>query len=163
MSQNSAIEWTDATWNPVRGCTKVQPRLQVLLRRGVRGTLPRRTRTSFRAGLRSSTRSSQARSAAALATPAEDFRQLDERPLPRGRSDRVHRTCRDWMVDRLSRGPARWQDLYTEVRGEWWLRKHVNEVVRELRNERVVAAEKVPGRRFVPSANPVLRLSKQKT
>lgn len=23
MSQNSSIEWTDATWNPVRGCTKV--------------------------------------------------------------------------------------------------------------------------------------------
>jgi Protein of unknown function (DUF5131) len=23
MSDNSKIEWTDATWNPVRGCTKV--------------------------------------------------------------------------------------------------------------------------------------------
>jgi len=23
MSDNSAIEWTDATWNPVTGCTKV--------------------------------------------------------------------------------------------------------------------------------------------
>ena len=25
MSVNSSIEWTDATWNPVRGCTKVSP------------------------------------------------------------------------------------------------------------------------------------------
>lgn len=25
MSQNSQIEWTDATWNPVRGCTKISP------------------------------------------------------------------------------------------------------------------------------------------
>lgn len=25
MSANSTIEWTDATWNPVRGCTKISP------------------------------------------------------------------------------------------------------------------------------------------
>jgi len=25
MSLESAIEWTDATWNPVRGCTKISP------------------------------------------------------------------------------------------------------------------------------------------
>ena len=25
MSQTSSIEWTDATWNPVRGCTKISP------------------------------------------------------------------------------------------------------------------------------------------
>ena len=23
MSDNSSIEWTDATWNPVTGCTKI--------------------------------------------------------------------------------------------------------------------------------------------
>src|ERR1700731_2755691 len=25
MSATSSIEWTDATWNPVRGCTKIRP------------------------------------------------------------------------------------------------------------------------------------------
>jgi len=25
MSARSSIEWTDATWNPVRGCTKISP------------------------------------------------------------------------------------------------------------------------------------------
>src|SRR3954465_12764391 len=25
MANNSAIEWTDATWNPVTGCTKISP------------------------------------------------------------------------------------------------------------------------------------------
>ena len=25
MSEHSKIEWTDATWNPLRGCTKISP------------------------------------------------------------------------------------------------------------------------------------------
>src|SRR2546427_4847442 len=25
MSQNSTIEWTEATWNPIRGCVKISP------------------------------------------------------------------------------------------------------------------------------------------
>src|ERR1700689_418008 len=25
MSDNSAIEWTNATWNPITGCTKISP------------------------------------------------------------------------------------------------------------------------------------------
>src|SRR5215212_5727527 len=25
MSEHSDIEWTDATWNPIRGCTKITP------------------------------------------------------------------------------------------------------------------------------------------
>src|SRR6266446_4064074 len=25
MAEHSSIEWTEATWNPVRGCTKISP------------------------------------------------------------------------------------------------------------------------------------------
>ena len=25
MSDKSTIEWTDSTWNPIRGCTKISP------------------------------------------------------------------------------------------------------------------------------------------
>src|SRR5437868_6480617 len=28
MSEKSAIEWTDATWNPVTGCTQISPGCQ---------------------------------------------------------------------------------------------------------------------------------------
>jgi protein gp37 len=31
MAVNSKIEWTEATWNPLTGCKKIKPGLQVLL------------------------------------------------------------------------------------------------------------------------------------
>ena len=49
MSQHSEIEWTDATWNPVRGCTKITPGLRSLLRRDVCRAVPRRAGSSLRA------------------------------------------------------------------------------------------------------------------
>ena len=30
MSDRSKIEWTDSTWNPVRGCTKVSPAVLIV-------------------------------------------------------------------------------------------------------------------------------------
>jgi hypothetical protein len=41
VSATSEIEWTDTTWNPVRGCTKISPGLQPLLRRDVRRAFSR--------------------------------------------------------------------------------------------------------------------------
>jgi hypothetical protein len=73
------------------------------------------------------------------------------------------RPLRDWILNRLSRRPQRWQDLHAAVRPEWWLPKHVNELVRELKNEGVISAESVPGRRFGAAANPLLRLAKEKS
>jgi protein gp37 len=28
MSANTAIEWTESTWNPLTGCTKISPGCQ---------------------------------------------------------------------------------------------------------------------------------------
>jgi hypothetical protein len=69
---------------------------------------------------------------------------------------------RDWILRRLSRRPERWQDLHAGIGPEWWLPKHVNELVRELKKEGVITADEVPGRRFGAAANPVLRLAKHK-
>jgi hypothetical protein len=66
------------------------------------------------------------------------------------------RPLRDWVLNWLSRRPERWQDLHAAVRPEWWLPKHVDEVVRELKKEGVITVDEVPGRRFGAAANPVL-------
>ena len=42
MSEHSEIEWTDATWNPIRGCTKISPGCDSLLRRDLRRAVPGR-------------------------------------------------------------------------------------------------------------------------
>jgi hypothetical protein len=52
---------------------------------------------------------------------------------------------REWILSRLSRRAERWHDLHTAVRPEWWLPKHVNELVRELKNEGPITADPVPG------------------
>ena len=56
------------------------------------------------------------------------------------------RPLRDWILSRLSRRAERWQDLHAAVRPEWWLPKHVNELVRELKKEGAITADPVPGR-----------------
>jgi hypothetical protein len=66
---------------------------------------------------------------------------------------------RDWILNRLSRRPERWQDLHAAVRPEWWLPKHINELVRELKKEGTIAADPVSRRKF----SAVLRLAKTKT
>ena len=97
MSDHTKIEWTDATWNPVRGCTKISARLRALLRRDVRRAVPRRAGPPLRAGLRPAARAREARRAASLDDAADGLRQLDERPVPQGRARRVHpaRRARD--------------------------------------------------------------------
>lgn len=44
------------------------------------------------------------------------------------------RPLREWVVGQLSSGSKRWQALTDEIRGELWLGKHLNEVIRSMRN-----------------------------
>lgn len=66
---------------------------------------------------------------------------------------------RDWVLERLRHRHEHWQDLHRAIRSEWWLNKHVNEVVRSLQDDGVIKADPVPGRRFGAAANPLLRLA----
>ena len=81
MSATSAIEWTDATWNPVRGCTKISPGCKHCYAetfaerfRGV-PAIPM-SRDSTWAGAAEAVR------AAEVVDAEDDLRQLDERLVP---------------------------------------------------------------------------------
>jgi hypothetical protein len=65
------------------------------------------------------------------------------------------RPLRQWVLERLSRRPEKWQDLRAAIRPEWWLPKHVNDVVRALKDEGAITADAVPGQRFGAAANPL--------
>ena len=81
MSLLSKIEWTDATWNPVRGCTKISPGLQALLRRDICRAVPRRQGASVRAGFDLRLVPEKLAEPSAVERAENDFRQFDERPV----------------------------------------------------------------------------------
>ena len=51
MSEHSEIEWTDATWNPVRGCTKITPGCDHCYAETFAERFRGRARSSLRAGI----------------------------------------------------------------------------------------------------------------
>ncbi len=73
-------------------------------------------------------------------------RQADLKPL-RALIERELRTC-----------PRRWKQLHEITRPTVWRDTHVNQVVRDLRNQGVVAASEYRGK-FGPGANPLLTLA----
>ncbi len=64
------------------------------------------------------------------------------------------RPLRNWIVNRLSRGPEKWQDLLAAVRSEWWLPKHVNALVREMKSKGVISAAVDPDENLGPPRIP---------
>ena len=74
---------------PGAGLHEDQPRLQALLRRDLRRAIPRRAGPSLRAGLRPAAGAREAGRAAPVGEAEDGLRQLDERPVPRGRARRL--------------------------------------------------------------------------
>ena len=91
MSLQSKIEWTDATWNPVRGCTKVSPGCLHCYAetfaerfRGVPGH-------PFEFGFDLRLVPEKLGDPLRWSTSRMDFRQFHERPVPRKGAGRIHR------------------------------------------------------------------------
>ncbi|RIK82916.1 MAG: hypothetical protein DCC68_05215 [Planctomycetota bacterium] len=62
-----------------------------------------------------------------------------------------------WVIDKLSKGPRRWQELIADVRPEIWRVPHLNAVIRDMRKKGRIAADQFQGK-VVPSRNPRLTL-----
>jgi three-Cys-motif partner protein len=70
---------------------------------------------------------------------------------------------RDWVKEKLAVGPRHWQTLTDELREELWLEKHLNEVIRVMRNDGDLDAAEFTGK-FAHSNNPLLSVrAKQMT
>jgi three-Cys-motif partner protein len=66
----------------------------------------------------------------------------------------------DWVKDKLSAGPKRWQTLTDEIREELWLEKHLNEVIRDMQRDADIEGDEFTGK-FARTNNPRLRISTQ--
>ena len=89
--RHSEIEWTDATWNPVRGCTKISPGCDHCYAetfaerfRGVPGH-------PYEQGFDLRLVPEKLAEPLAVEDAEDDLRQLDERPVPQGRARRLRR------------------------------------------------------------------------
>jgi len=69
---------------------------------------------------------------------------------------------RQWVLGKLIQGPARWQSLIQAIRPKIWRQKHLQQVLSQLRRERVIGDRKHRGeKRFSANRNPELFLKKE--
>ncbi len=64
---------------------------------------------------------------------------------------------REWVVAHLRIKPRRWDELAIDLRSEIWREVHLNDVIRELRNESRIQGSDYSGK-FSRKANPLLSL-----
>lgn len=98
MSVQSSIEWTDATWNPVRGCTKISPGCKHCYAetfaerfRGVKGH-------PYERGFDLRLVPEKLAEPLKVEHATNDIREFDERPISRKRARELHRSSRPGNV-----------------------------------------------------------------
>ena len=96
MADGSSIEWTDATWNPVTGCTKISAGCDncyaARFSERFRGTPGHPFENGFDLTLRPDALSSRC-----VAPATDDLRQFHERPVSQRDRAQIHRAVFDTM------------------------------------------------------------------
>jgi protein gp37 len=83
MAQLSGIEWTDATWNPVTGCTKISTGCKYCYADRMAKRLQAMGQPRYRNGFSVTLQPDVLEQTASRGQTKAGLRELDERSLPR--------------------------------------------------------------------------------
>lgn len=81
MSTNSAIEWTESTWNPLTGCTKISPGCKHCYAERMSKRLKAMGQEKYQNGFQLTLHEDVLEDPLKVEKAANDLRQLDERPV----------------------------------------------------------------------------------
>jgi protein gp37 len=78
MGTKSSIEWTEATWNPLTGCTKISPGCKFCYAERMALRLQAMGQKKLRERIQSHTPGACARASSAVEKASNRFREFDE-------------------------------------------------------------------------------------
>jgi len=90
VAANSHIEWTEATWNPVTGCTKISAGCKNCYAERLSMRLQLMGNERYQNGFRLTLHKRRRRSAKIMEERARDFRKFNERSFPPGCPARIY-------------------------------------------------------------------------
>ena len=91
MAQQFPIEWTDATWNPITGCTKISPGCKFCYAERLSLRLQAMGQSNYRDGFELNFAAAYARTPSALEAPTANLREQHERSVPCRRAAGLYR------------------------------------------------------------------------
>ena len=90
MAEQTSIEWTDATWNPITGCTKISPGCKNCYDETIGDPSPGYGESALSERLQYHAAARPSDSSPSLAPTQAHLRQQHERPIPRHNPRGVH-------------------------------------------------------------------------